>query len=417
MDQKNKKYRVESLGCRVNQYEAQALREGLAELGYVAAEPGQEADLVIVNTCTVTESADASSRHLIRKLRRRNPKAKIVVTGCFATRDRESVSKMAEVDLVVPNTEKEQLLSLISDAPTPPFCIHRFEGHVRAFVKVQDGCNSFCSYCIVPYVRGRSRSRAIDEVVRECTSLVRSGYKEIVITGINVGDYKAGTETLADLIRACDKIPGLCRLRISSIDPNDLDDDLTRAILQCSTVCPSMHIVLQSGSDRILRAMQRRYSKQEFLEAVARLRGQNPDFTLTTDIIVGFPGEEEADFEETLGMVRTVRFAKVHVFPYSDRKGSRASTFPLHVRSSEIKRRTDKLLECAESVAFSERERSLGRQVEILSEDNSDPDMLSGHTSNFLPVFFARGNFSENELLTVELLQNTPQGFFAKVIP
>jgi len=246
---------------------------------------------------------------------------------------------------------------------------------------------------------------------------VRNGYKEIVITGINVGDYKHGTHTLADLIRACDAIAGLLRLRISSIDPNDFDDALFDVVMNGKAVCPSMHIVLQSGSDRILRAMQRKYTPDDFLKVVARLRAANPDFTVTTDVIVGFPGETEADFEKTLEMVHTCRFAKVHVFPYSDRRGTRASAYPDKVGPQEIKRRKDLLLECAERVASCERERYLGQTVEILTEDHADPAMLSGHTSNFLPVFFDRGEFSSNELLRVELLQNSPPGFFAKVIP
>src|SRR5579872_2718778 len=331
----NKKFKIVTLGCRTNQYESQAYADQLRRMGYAEAQADEEATLCIVNTCTVTESADSSSRHQIRHLAKQHPHAQLVVTGCLAERLPEEIAKISGVTQIVPNQKKEELLSLVfPDEEIPEFTIEQFAAHTRAFVKVQDGCNSFCTYCIIPYVRGRSRSRSVPEIVREIETLVANGYKEVVLTGINIGDFDgnpAEGETptrLADLVRTADKIPGLERIRISSIDPDEVDEDLTDAVLNGQKTCPSLHLVLQSGSNVILKRMNRKYTRHIFLDTVERLRKAQPDFTFTTDLIVGFPGETEADFEESLEVMRAVKFAKVHMFPYSERKRTRAAQFP-----------------------------------------------------------------------------------------
>ncbi|MCB1137076.1 MAG: MiaB/RimO family radical SAM methylthiotransferase, partial [Chlamydiia bacterium] len=261
---KEKTYTVASLGCRTNQYEGQAFRAQLDALGYRPASPGEEADVCIVNTCTVTEGADADSRHRIRRLARENPNAKLLVTGCLAERQPDLIAGIEGVDAVIPNAEKEQLLArLYPEEELPEFKIDQFDGHTRAFVKVQDGCNSFCTYCIIPYVRGRSRSRSRTDILREIEGLIASGYKEIVLTGINIGDYDGGgDDTLAGLVRAVDKLPGLERLRISSIDPDEVDADLLDAVVHGVHTCKSMHIVLQAGSNVVLKRMNRKYTRQ-----------------------------------------------------------------------------------------------------------------------------------------------------------
>ena len=252
MTQKQGSYQIVTLGCRTNQYESQAYRDQLEMMGYSQAPEGAGADICIVNSCTVTESADARSRHQIRHLIRANPGARVVVTGCMAESAPEEIRAIDGVSLVVPNPEKESLVEqLFPEEEVPEFSIRRFDAHTRAFVKVQDGCNSFCSYCIIPYVRGRSRSRKVPDILREVRDLVESGYKEVVITGINVGDFDDGT--LADLIRAVDKVDGLERIRVSSIDPDEVDADLMDAILNGQKTCPSMHIVLQAGSNVTLK--------------------------------------------------------------------------------------------------------------------------------------------------------------------
>jgi threonylcarbamoyladenosine tRNA methylthiotransferase MtaB len=397
----SKKFKVATLGCRTNQYESEAYATQLRQMGYSEAVEGEEAEICIVNTCTVTASADSHSRHQIRQLIKNHPAAKVVVTGCLA----ESLPPIEGVTHVIPNGKKEHLLSEIfpEDDDLPEFKIDQFSGRTRAFVKVQDGCNSFCTYCIIPYVRGRSRSRDFQEIISEIEGLVGSGYKEVVLTGINIGDFQSGEKKLADLVRAVDKIEGLKRIRISSIDPDEVDDDLTDAVLSGKKTCHSMHIVLQSGSNVILKKMNRKYSRQIFLETVLRLKKLSPDFTFTTDIIVGFPGETESDFEETLDVMRQVKFAKVHMFPYSERKRTRAALFPNKVSQEVIQERKQIVLREAEKLAFSLRDSYIGRPLEVLSEENG-----MGHTANFLPVVVP-GALS-NQLMTIIPSQNTAEG-------
>lgn len=402
-----KKFKLVTLGCRTNQYETEAYRKQLLELGFREASEDEEASVCVVNTCTVTASADSSSRHQIRKLIRENPEAKVIVTGCLVDNQKGVLDEMGGIHKLVPNIEKHNALSiLVSHEELPEFSIKNFEGHTRAFVKVQDGCNSFCSYCIIPYVRGRSRSRTIFDVVSEVEGLVENGYKEVVITGINVGDFDGqNRDTLADLIRAVDKVSGLKRLRVSSIDPDEVDENLMGAILEGKNTCPSMHIVLQSGSNIILKKMRRKYTRQCFLETVEKLKNHNSDFTFTTDVIVGFPGETEADFEETLQIVNEVKFAKVHMFPYSQRERTKAYFFPDQVPTEVIQNRKERLLKLADKVAFDLRNEYLNKKMDVLLE-NGDDTMMWGHTSNFLSVMIPKKEFHSNELISVKMVEN-----------
>lgn len=415
MNEKKKRYHVTALGCRTNQYEAQAFQDQLGALGWEAAKKGEEADLCIVNTCTVTESADGSSRNEVRRALKKNPAAKVLVTGCYAERDPKTIASLGEDVHVVPNAEKEVALrQIFPDLETlPEFSIKRFEAHTRAFLKVQDGCNSYCTYCIIPYVRGRSRSRDIKEVVEEAKRLLSEGYKEIVLTGINIGDFDGGA-TLADLVRAVDALPGLKRLRISSIDPDEVDEDLADAVLNGKNTCSSMHIVLQSGSNVVLKRMNRKYTRQMFMETIEKLRLANPEFTFTTDVIVGFPGETEVDHQETLDVIRKVRFAKVHMFPYSSRPRTRSALYPNQV-SDEIKRnRKQEVLREDEKASYELRKEYVGKKMSILTEGGEGA--ISGHTENFLPVILPGEKMEPNQLIDVELIENTPKGLIGRVI-
>lgn len=409
---KSKKFKVATLGCRTNQYESEAYASQLKAMGYVEVGEGEEADLCIVNTCTVTESADSHSRHQIRSLARKNPGAKLVVTGCLA----EALPSMEEVDLVVLNKDKENLLSFVfpDEEAFPEFSIEQFGGHTRAFIKVQDGCNSFCSYCIIPYVRGRSRSRSLDAILKEVHTLIANGYKEVVLTGINIGDFDGGDQQirLADLVRAVDQVEGLERLRLSSIDPDEIDSDLMEAILGGKNTCPSLHMVLQSGSNVTLKRMNRKYTRQLFQEKVEMLTSACSDFTFTTDVIVGFPGETEGDFQETLEIMQEVKFAKVHMFPYSDRKRTRAALFPNKVSHDCIAKRKATVLEQAERLSFQLRERYVGRRMKVLLESESGA-YFSGHTGNFLTVLVPKEGLASNQVVEVDLIKNSPEGLIA----
>jgi threonylcarbamoyladenosine tRNA methylthiotransferase MtaB len=417
-----KKFKTATLGCRTNQYESQAYADQLRSMGYEEAGEGEEADLCIVNTCTVTESADSHSRYQIRHLARRHPRAKMVVTGCLAERLPAEIESMPEVDLLVLNRDKETLVNaLFPEEDLPEFSIQNFEGHQRAFVKVQDGCNSYCTYCILPYVRGRSRSRRLEEILREVSGLVARGYKEIVLTGINIGDFDGAPQEgerairLADLVRAVDGIEGLERLRLSSIDPDEIDEELTEAILKGRTTLPSMHIVLQSGSNVVLKRMNRKYTRQIFLETVERLLKRCCDFTVTTDIIVGFPGETEADFQETLTLMQQVNFLKVHMFPYSPRERTRAALYPNQVSQETLRERKQRVLRLAEQLSFELRTKFVGRRMKVLLE-SQEGSLFKGHTENFLPVTLSSEGVAVNQIVTVELIENHAEGLRGRVV-
>ena len=423
--QEGKKFKVVTLGCRTNQYESQAYRDQLIGLGMVPASETETADFCIVNTCTVTESADSSSRHEIRQLARKNPNSRIVVTGCSAENHPEKISAIEGVTDLIRNKDKENLVAILfPHLDAPEFSIKNFEAHTRAFVKVQDGCNSFCTYCILPYVRGRSKSRRREEIIQEVENLIASGFKEIVLTGINVGDYdgnKSKTESperLSDLIRAVDKIPGLERLRVSSIDPDEVDEDLSDAILNGKTTCHSMHIVLQSGSNVILKRMNRKYTRQVFTRTIEQLREADPDFTFTTDVIVAFPGETDSDFAETLSVMKETKFTKVHMFPYSPRERTRAALYPNQIPPDIMRIRKQEVMRLSEQMAVQLREQFLFRKMTVLTESvhNENSDEIFGHTANFLPVIIKSRELSPNQLVEVELLENTPAGFIGRVV-
>jgi threonylcarbamoyladenosine tRNA methylthiotransferase MtaB len=419
-----KNFKIITLGCRTNQYESQAYHDQLVAMGYSRAQENEQAEICIVNTCTVTESADSSSRHEIRRLARENPGSQLVITGCFAERQPDLVRQIEGVTHVVANRDKEALLeSVFPAAELPEFSIKRFESHTRAFVKVQDGCNSYCTYCIIPYVRGRSRSRTIQEIVYEVQELIANGYKEIVLTGINIGDFDGAKpegerpDRLADLVRAVDQVPGIERLRVSSIDPDEVDDDLADAILNGVHTCNSMHVVLQAGSNVVLKRMNRKYTRQMFMDTVERLKNADPDFTFTTDVIVGFPGETEADFQETLDVMGQVKFAKVHMFPYSERARTKAALMPNKVPPDIIKKRKQETLRVAEQMGFELRERFVGRRMTILTEnvDAGRPGEIAGHTENFLMAWVTNDKHGSNELVEVDLVANTPDGLIGKI--
>ena len=419
-----KKFKVATLGCRTNQYESQAYISQLQACGYTQAGEGEEADICIVNSCTVTETADHSSRQIIRQLKKQNPAAQIVVTGCAAEKDPKSFAAIPGVTQVVSNKDKEQLLPLVfPEKSWPEFSITQFEAHTRAFVKVQDGCNSFCTYCIIPYVRGRSRSRSVREILDEVRVLVQKGFKEIVLTGINIGDFDGNPDPgeppvrLSTLVRLVDAVEGVERLRISSIDPDEVDDELLDAVLSGRSTCPSFHIVLQSGSNVVLKRMNRKYTSQIFLDTVERLQKARSDFTFTTDVIVGFPGETEGDFEETLAILRQVRFAKVHMFPYSKREKTRAALYPNQIAHEVIQVRKRKVLEVAEETAFLLRETYVGKHAQLLLEHREEGESLFfGHTENFLPVFVEGGSLSSNQIVKVALIENSPKGLKGRIL-
>lgn len=398
-------FRLATLGCRTNQYETQLYRDQLLQLGFREAAEGEAADLCIVNTCMVTGAAAAASRREVRQLVRHNPTAKVIVTGCLASRPVDAVDQIPGVALVVPNAEKAALIpTLFPEAgPVAPFITH-FEGHTRAFLKVQDGCNSFCTYCIIPYVRGRSRSRTLSSVLEEVTGLLQKGYRDIVLTGINLGDFRDGERGLADLLREVDSLEGVERVRLSSIDPEQVDAHLIEAMAESRHFAPHLHLSIQSGSDLVLQRMNRHYTRAYLLSLIERLRKALPEILFTTDIIVGFPGESEEDFAETLDLLGRLPLSKVHLFPYSRREGTRAARYP-DLPPQLVEERMERALRATEEHAYQLRAGYVGRKVAVLMEGGG-----RGHTDTFLPVFVPHYGGAVNQMVQVKIVANRAEG-------
>ncbi|WP_201456742.1 tRNA (N(6)-L-threonylcarbamoyladenosine(37)-C(2))-methylthiotransferase MtaB [Chlamydia sp. 17-3921] len=410
-----KTFKLVCLGCRVNQYEIQGYRDQLTMLGYVEIfDANTPADLCIVNTCAVTSAAESSGRHAVRLVCRQNPDACLVVTGCLGEADKQFFLSLGRQCLLVPNKEKGHLIAkLFPHLEEPPeFRIRSFEGKSRAFIKVQDGCNSFCSYCIIPYLRGRSVSRSHKAILEEISTLVDRGYREVVVAGINVGDYCDGEVSLASLIQKIDQIQGLERIRISSIDPEDVNEDLCNTLVSCRHTCPSSHLVLQSGSNAILKRMNRKYTRNMFLDCVEKLRSFDPHYTFTTDVIVGFPGESDQDFEDSVKIIEDIGFIKVHIFPYSPRPRTKAYAYEAQIPQKIIAERKKYLAEIAKNVAQREMKKRLGITTSVLVEQVLNSGEAVGHTPYFEKVFFpASLGTSENSLVSVILEDVREDGF------
>ena len=407
-----KKFKLHTFGCRTNRYESQAIIDQMQEIGYELVDI--DPDIHIVNTCFVTKKAGKTALIRVKQLLASSFNSKIFITGCASSLFEDMNSSRI---VVVSNSEKEKLISYIwtyEKIKIPSFRIKNFIGQTRAFIKIQDGCNNFCSYCIVPFVRGRSYSRPIKDIYEEVKEIVESGFKEIVLTGINIGDYRDNEKRLSDLIIEFYKIKGLERIRLSSIDPYQIDEKLKRVILQSKKVCPSLHISLQSGSDRILKKMNRKYSTEDFLEIVSYFKSKNENFTFTTDIIAGFPSETEDDFKKSLKIIEEVKFAKVHIFPYSKRKGTLADKFSEVIPEKIINKRKKILLNFAEKTALDLRKKYIGKKMKVLLENKSNDNFFSGHSDNFLNIKVKNDNFCKNDLIEVEIIKNTPDGLIGK---
>lgn len=352
-------FKIHTLGCKVNQYDSQAIRESFLKAGFKELRNGSPADIYIVNTCTVTHKADRDSLYYVKRSRRQNPKAKIIVTGCLTKLDANKIKNIDKrICLKLPNFKAPKLITY-------------FEGRTRAFLKVQDGCNNACSYCKVPLVRGKSRSRAPEEIVHEAKELAYNGYKEIVLTGICLGSFGKDLtpqRSIADIIKELEKIDGILRIRLSSIEAGDVSDELIAQIKESKKLCPHLHIPMQSGDDEILKKMKRRYSRKDYLCLIKKVKKQIPDIALTTDILVGFPGEKEANFENSIDLIKKIVPLKVHIFPYSPREGTAAHKFNGRVSPEIIRDRAGLLKAAADSCALDYKKRFSGRDMDVLIE-------------------------------------------------
>ncbi len=393
------KFNIVTFGCKVNQYESNMMKEKMLSSNFFYEENMSDANIIIVNTCSVTNVADKKCLKMIRKIKREYPNALLVVAGC-SSQNNQNVYEALDVDILLGNKDKSKIAELIkeyldTEKKYVKFYNERdleFEdmlikdyNHVRAFIKIEDGCDNFCSYCIIPFVRGSVRSKDFDTVIKEAKLLTEHGHKEIVLTGIHTGHYMSNNHDLTDLINELSKIDDLLRIRISSIEITELNDKFLEMLKNNNKVCNHLHIPLQAGSDEILKRMNRKYDLAYYEDKINKIRSIRPDISITTDIIVGFPYEIDELFNETLEFSKKMNFSKIHVFPYSIRVGTAAASMPNQVDETTKKVRVKKLMALSEKQEKEYYEKFKGKELDILVEE-CDNNVSIGHTSNYLMV-------------------------------
>ena len=402
----NKKVAFCSLGCKVNQYETNAMAQKFVANGYKIVEFDEYADIYIVNTCTVTNIADRKSRQMLRRAKEINKDATLVACGCYAQVAKEELKKIPEIDLIIGNNEKNDIISIIenhiaqkgtedivSDVMYKLDYVElgttTYTEKTRAVIKIQDGCDRFCSYCLIPYARGHIRSRKIENVIEEIKKVVEEGINEVVITGIHIAsygrDFKGENIGLIDLLEEINKIKGLHRIRLGSIEPTIITEEFVKRLSKLDKICDHFHLSLQSGCTETLKRMNRRYTTEEFKEVTKRLRTKFPNAALTTDIIVGFPGETEEEFNMTYEFLKEIAFYKMHVFKYSQRKGTKAAVMPNQIDEKVKEERSKKLIELSNENEYNYNKKYIGREVEVLFEER-EGEYLKGHTTNYIVV-------------------------------
>ncbi len=411
----------QTLGCKVNQYETEAMQKLFEAAGYELAQEISEASVVVVNTCTVTAISSQKSRQMIRRAAGANKNAVLAVVGCYAQSEPEEISKIDGVDVIIGTKDRVRIVELIEtalknrdekilqvgniedirDFEELPHTPHR----TRAFLKIEDGCNNFCSYCIIPYVRGRVRSRSLESIRAESLELAAAGFKEIVLTGIHIGAYGRDFQNkinLVDAIKTVLDAANPLRLRLGSLESAELTDELIELIKSDGRICNHVHLPLQSGSDEILKAMRRPYSTKNFAELTARLVSEVPEISIGTDLIVGFPGETDKNFDETLKFIQAQPFSKIHVFPYSARVGTVAAKLPNQIPSQIKKFRAGRALEISRAKAKIFSERLIGKTVEIIAE-TSEKGLVDGLTKNYVRVYVPDKNIKLGEVIRVRV--------------
>ncbi len=433
-----KKVSFLTLGCKVNQYDSDAMRTLFIHHGYKPAGENEEADVYVINTCSVTSIGDRKSRQMVRRIRREHPRAIIAAAGCYAQLAPEVFEKMGDVDVIVGSHNRSHIVEYVEEAMNRTdrkplnevvdiMKIRDFENmavdaegesRTRAFIKVQEGCNNFCTFCIIPYARGRLKSRLQKDAVEEIRRLVEAGYKEVVLTGIHLGNYGKdlhdGT-SLATLVAELVRIPGLLRIRLGSVESVELSEDLIRIMQEEPKVCRHLHLPIQSGSDAVLKGMNRHYRLAEFKRLIAELREKVPGIALTTDLIVGFPGETEENFSETLETLREIRFSGIHVFPYSRRTGTPAASYPNQISNEVKKERVHRVQELEKGIALEYRKSFLGKQVRVLTEEIKN-GCFEGLTDEYIRVFLKDSEIEKGKMYPVKITAVTDEGMIGEVV-
>ncbi|MAF86022.1 MAG: tRNA (N(6)-L-threonylcarbamoyladenosine(37)-C(2))-methylthiotransferase MtaB [Dehalococcoidales bacterium] len=413
---------LDSLGCKLNQAESELLARQFAEAGYRLVSPTDEADVYILNTCTVTHIADSKARHRLRLAHRQNPEALIVATGCYAERAQPELAQIEGVDLVLDNEEKPHLLRLLRESGRlgNPAQVqgdltsrHYDSFHTRAFIKVQDGCHDFCAYCIVPLVRSREESLPVDQIVDEVRHRLAQGYQEVVLTGVKIGAYSYNGINLKELLEHILTETDVARLRLSSLQPQEISPELI-GLWHNRRLCPHFHLSLQSGSNWVLSRMKRHYSTSDYEQSVSLIRSSVPEAAITTDIMVGFPGETDEEFEESYHFCRRMEFARIHVFTYSPRRGTQAAQLPGQVKAEVKKQRSQRMLALAEESTQNFSQRFLCQVMPVLWEKQSPNGTWSGLTANYIKVYAGSSDDLTNKLLPVKLVEIRGDGVWGK---
>lgn len=420
-----KKAALHNLGCKVNAYEMEAMHQMLAEHGYDIVPFAPGADIYIINTCTVTNIADRKSRQMLHKAKKMNPDSIVVAVGCYVEAAGKKLDEDMSIDLIIGNNKKKELISILENFQkdkirrhTLPDINHTKEyeelqightaEHTRAYIKVQDGCNQFCTYCIIPYTRGRVRSRSLAEVVKEVERLARAGYQEVVLTGIHLSSYgvdrKEPNSNLLELIRRVHQIAGIKRIRLGSLEPGIITEEFVQSLSKLPKLCPHFHLSLQSGSNEVLARMKRRYTAEEFAGKCSMIRRYYEQPALTTDIIVGFPGETREEFEQTKAFAEEINFYETHIFKYSKRAGTKAADMPKQIPEGEKGVRSNALMELGKRNKRKFMESFLGKEVEVLPEERihmGGKSYWTGYTKEYLKVMVPADHDIQNQLTMV----------------
>lgn len=394
----NKRVALHTLGCRLNTSETGSIAQGFKDRGYDIVEFGEPADVVFINTCTVTDAADSTCRNLIRKAHGSSPEGKIVVAGCYAQMEPEKIAGMQGVDLVLGNSEKYKVFEYLDEEKENAIHVDKSwqfygaatttaDSHTRAFLKIQDGCNYVCSFCIIPFARGRSRAITVADAVIEAKKLVSQGFKEIVLTGVNIGEYEqASGEKLHDLVAQVLAVEGLERFRLSSVEPNTITDELIEVLKSSPKVLDHFHIPLQSGDDEILKAMRRKYTVADYKKVIGKIMAAFPNAGIGADVIVGFPGETKEQFENTFNLLKELPMTHFHVFPYSKRKNTTASKMDNHIHSTEKKNRVKTLNMFGDAKLNMFSEDQIGKRTKVLFERRNKAGHFEGYSSNYVRI-------------------------------
>lgn len=428
------KVALHNLGCKVNAYETEAMQQMLEAAGYEIVPFAPGADIYVINTCTVTNIADRKSRQMLHKAKKMNPEAVVVATGCYVQTGKEKTENDPSIDLIIGNNKKQDLVSILERYRSDQrkrqemidinhtkdyeeLRIDRTEEHTRAYIKVQDGCNQFCTYCMIPFARGRVRSRKIADVVEEVRRLAQSGCKEVVLTGIHLSSYgidrKEDGDDLLMLIKAVHQEEGIARIRLGSLEPGIVTEEFAREISRLPKVCPHFHLSLQSGCTETLKRMNRRYTAQEYKERCDILRKYYPAPALTTDVITGFPGETEEEFEQSRAFVESIGFYETHIFPYSKREGTKAAVMPDQIPEQIKKARSRQLIELGEKRRIAYMSQFVGKEAGVLFEEKQEirgQDFWIGHTMEYLKIGVISDENLENKLIQVKIDRICPEG-------